>query len=257
MDENGLLDEEQEEMVANSIMDSLAIMPIELLIIPKVEVRKELTESIRQKGVLKPPVIVPMPSGKYTVTQGKHRVVSAVELGLTEIECIVDEVQDAVEQDVELLTDNILRQRNYGDEAQAVERLLKSGLSEADICQRLGGVSLTVIKELMRLKRSMAPKAFKAVKEGKVGRAVALKLSRLGHAAQIDVVKEEKITVKDADAALRVQKDKQFNALYDLVIPSISPDEETALKVEALAQKLSGESRTTLINAAAIIRMGQ
>ena len=256
--EDALLEEEQEELIANSIADSLVVLPFDFLITPQVELRKELTESIRQKGVLKPPVVVPGPNGKYKVTQGKHRVVSAKSLGYTEIECIVDEEQDAVEQDVELLTDNILRERNYGDEAQAVERLLKAGLSEEDICQRLGGVKVTVVKELLRLKRSMAPTAFNAVKTGKVGRAAALKLSRLEPDKQTEVVKssEDKVTVKDADAALRVQKDAQLSTLDSIKTPSVNGNNELALQVEAVAQKHSAKKRTTLIDAASIIRNG-
>jgi len=249
---------EEEDRVANSIADALAIIPLDMIQIPQVELRKELTESIRQKGVLKPPVLVPGKGGKYTVSQGKHRVFSAHHLGFTEIECIVDEEQDAVEQDVELLIDNLLRERNYGDEAQAVERLLKKGLSEDAICQRLGGVKLTVIKELLRLKRSMEPSTFEAVKKGKVPRAAALKLSRLEPAAQKAVVagSEDKVSVKDADAALRVQKAGQLSALDTLVTPAVSLDEDLALQVEGFAQKHSGTKRKVLIEAATIIRSG-
>ena len=111
------------------------------------------------------------------------------------------------------------------------------------------------------MKRTMSPKVFNAVVEGRAGRAVALKLTRLPRKAQLAVIAGSKgmdrISVKDADAALRVQKTKQFTALDNLVIPSIAPDEETALRVEAIAQRFSGLNRKTLVSAATIIRAGQ
>jgi ParB/RepB/Spo0J family partition protein len=99
---------------------------------------EELTESIRESGVLVPPIVFPQ-ADTFVLLAGHRRVRAAREVGLTEIPCIVREDGVSVENLVVALVENLRRKDlTTIEKAKGFARLRDGGLSEREIAQRLG-----------------------------------------------------------------------------------------------------------------------
>lgn len=54
--------------------------------------QQELTESIKENGLLEPIIVRSFPAGKYEIISGHRRVEACKELGITEIPAIIEEL---------------------------------------------------------------------------------------------------------------------------------------------------------------------
>ena len=68
----------------------------------------ELTDSIREQGILEPLVVRPTQDGNYEVIIGSRRLASAKELGLPVVPVVVQEISDA-DAIVRSLVENLQR----------------------------------------------------------------------------------------------------------------------------------------------------
>jgi ParB family transcriptional regulator, chromosome partitioning protein len=103
------------------------------------EALAELTASIREVGLLQPPVVRELANGKFELIMGERRLRASKEAGLTEITVIVKETADD-----DLLRDALLEnlhraQLNPLEEASAYEQLLKDfGCTQEELATRIG-----------------------------------------------------------------------------------------------------------------------
>ena len=100
---------------------------------------KELTDSIRQSGILQPVVVRPAPEGQYELIAGERRWRAAQKAGLKRIPAFVKEATD--EDLIALsLIENIQRQDlNSIEEAKAYQRLVQDfHLTQEEIATRVG-----------------------------------------------------------------------------------------------------------------------
>src|SRR5690242_3801948 len=109
----------------------------------------ELTESIRQHGIIEPLVVTPLGGGKYLLIAGHRRYVAAQRAGLTEAPVTI--VDASEEQRTALqIVENVQRQDLHPlDEAQAYADLLESYGSIAAVA-RLVGVSASTVSGKLR-----------------------------------------------------------------------------------------------------------
>lgn len=103
------------------------------------EALAELTASIKEVGLLQPPVVRALAGGKYELIMGERRLRASKEAGLNEITVIVKETADD-----DLLRDALLEnlhraQLNPLEEAAAYEQLLKDfGCTQEELATRIG-----------------------------------------------------------------------------------------------------------------------
>ena len=113
----------------------------------------ELTESIRQHGVLQPILVAPAnEEGTYVVIAGHRRLAAARAAGLSELPAVVREQQGGA---LELaVVENVQRANlNPIEEARAFERVLRDGgLSQKRLAELLN-VSPALVAERLRLLR--------------------------------------------------------------------------------------------------------
>ena len=101
---------------------------------------QELADSIREKGVLEPLIVVPHPekADGYLVVAGHRRRAASILAGLDEVPVIVRDFTP-VEQEEVMLAENIQREElSPLQEAKAYERLIAGGSSQMDVARKLG-----------------------------------------------------------------------------------------------------------------------
>ena len=138
----------------------------------------ELTESIRQEGILQPILVRPV-GDRYQVVAGERRTRAARLAGLTEIPALIREMDDAAAA-LATAVENLQRQNlDLEDEARCFAHLQElSGLSDRALAERLGKARDYVNRRL-RLLRDR-PDLFAAIREGRITQRAALDLAAGG-----------------------------------------------------------------------------
>jgi ParB/RepB/Spo0J family partition protein len=143
---------------------------------------KELTESVRQDGVLEPILVRPVVPGKdgcaYEIVAGERRFRAATEAQLQDVPVIVRDLTDAKALEIAVI-ENLLRQDlNPIEEADGFQRLLKEhGYSADDLAARTGKSRAYVYT---RLKLVHLPDlAKRALWEERINASIALLIARI------------------------------------------------------------------------------
>jgi len=149
------------------------------------EALAELAASIKEVGLLQPPVVRALSQGKYELIMGERRLRASKEAGLSEITVIVKETADD-----DLLRDALLEnlhraQLNPLEEAAAYEQLLKDfGCTQEELATRVGR-SRPQISNTLRLLR-LPPTVAKRVAAGVLSAGHARALLSLSSSEEIE-----------------------------------------------------------------------
>ena len=89
----------------------------------------QLTNSIRQQGILQPIIVRPRPAGGYELVAGERRLRAATAAGLTHIPAVVRDLEDGAARQIALL-ENLQRENlNEFEETEAIVDLLSLQLN--------------------------------------------------------------------------------------------------------------------------------
>lgn len=196
--------------------------------VPPVKVRAGLLNSIKDKGVLVP-ILVLSRNGSYTVLDGRRRVTAAKAAGIELVPAVVLEEGGP---EVTILA-HATRSENPVAELQAVQELVKEGMSEEEIA-RAGYTSIQRIRKLAKLNR-LHPSLRQAVENGEIAPGVAFQAARLPLEQQKQLLEAEKIT---ADAVREAQSARKQEALPELA--GLVKQEPPATFDELLGQLSAG-----------------
>ena len=113
----------------------------------------ELADSIRQNGILQNLTVVPTEeAGKYTALIGHRRLAAAKLAGLTEVPCVVAEM-DYKDQLGVMFTENVQRaDLTAYEQAECLQMMIDLGASQTDVAKRTGLSEATVSRRLRLLK---------------------------------------------------------------------------------------------------------
>lgn len=128
------------------------------------EALEELTRSIREHGILQP-LSVRRVGSFYELIAGERRLRAGVQAGLTELPCIVMNMDDS-ESSLAALVENLQRQElDFIEQARGISLLMERFcLSQEQAAKRLGK-SQSAIANKLRLLRHSAP-VLEALREG-------------------------------------------------------------------------------------------
>lgn len=114
---------------------------------------RELSDSIRVHGILQPLTVRRKGGGRYELIAGERRLRAAMICGLTEVPCLVMEV-DRENSCVLSLIENLQRRDlDFWEEAKALERLIcLYGLSQEEAAAKVGKSQSAVANKLRLLK---------------------------------------------------------------------------------------------------------
>lgn len=153
---------------------------------------KELSESIRQYGVIQPVTVRKMRDGTYELVAGERRLKAAGLAGLLKIPAIIIEMEDE-DSAIVALVENIQRQNlSFMEEALAYRQLLdKCNLTQEELAKKVG----------------------------KTQSAIANKIRLLRLPASVrEIVKDNSLTERHARALLRLDtEEKQIYAARRIV----------------------------------------
>ena len=112
---------------------------------------EELTESIRQHGVIQPIIVSQGPSDGYVLIAGERRLQAAKRAGLTDVPVVIRESTNVELLELALVENLQRSDLNSLEEATAFQRLIEEyGLTQEDIARRIGR-SRSSVGNTMRL----------------------------------------------------------------------------------------------------------
>ena len=165
------------------------------------EALEELTRSIREHGILQP-LSVRRVGSFYELIAGERRLRAGVQAGLTELPCIVMNMDDS-ESSLAALVENLQRQ-------------------ELDFIEQARGISL--LMERFALSQEQAAKRL-----GKSQSAIANKLRLLRHSAPVlEALREGGLTERHARALLKLSTEEQKLQVIASVVQGSSPESHPA-----------------------------
>jgi ParB family chromosome partitioning protein len=197
------------------------------------EALNELSASIKEVGILQPPVVRALPGGKYELIMGERRLRASKLAGLKTIPVIIRQTPDN-ELLREALLENIHRsQLNALEEAAAYQNLLTDfGYTHDELATKVGK-SRPVISNTLRLLNLPAS----------VQRKVAAGILSAGHARALLSLTEEKLIEVLANRI--VSENLSVRAVEEIVATSSGKSETTKAKgakvTNLRAHEIAGE----------------
>ena len=138
----------------------VTLLPIEKIIANPEQPRKvfkkeeleELSNSIRDYGVLQPILVRRMEQGIYSIIAGERRYRASCQAGLTEIPAIIQNLEEE-QAALIALVENVQREDlNYIEEAKAYKKLMDDfKLTQAEIAQKVGKQQSTISNKIRLL----------------------------------------------------------------------------------------------------------
>lgn len=149
----------------------------------------ELSDSIREHGVIQPLLVRPLTDGSYRLVAGERRYRAARMAGLTEVPVTIREMSDE-EESIFALIENLQREDlNAIEEAEGLKRLIDSfGLTQEQAAARVGK-SRTAVTNALRL-LNLPEEIAALVKDGKVSMGHARALLSVEDAAELSRIAE-------------------------------------------------------------------
>ena len=138
---------------------------------------EELTQSIRQHGVLQP-LSVRRVGTAYELIAGERRLRASIRAGLTEIPCIIMKMDDK-ESGMAALVENLQRQDlDFMEEAQGILLLMERFSLSQEQAARMIGKSQSAVANKLRLLRHSGP-VLEAIRAGELSERHARALLKL------------------------------------------------------------------------------
>jgi ParB family transcriptional regulator, chromosome partitioning protein len=184
---------------------------------------EDLSDSVRQHGILQPLAVTPMGGGKYELIAGERRLRAAKMIGLPAVPVFIKETEGS-EKLVLALIENIQREDlNPIEEARAYRRLTDDfGLTQEDVAKEVGKARSTVAN-MMRL-LELPEEILDAVATGAVSagnaRALLTVSDQKTRFRMFRKMLSGKMTVRDAEAdaqknSSRVRKSPEIMAIEE------------------------------------------
>ncbi len=176
------------------------------------EALQDLTNSIREHGILQPLVVVPLPDGTYQLIVGERRLRAAKQAGLSKVPVIV---RDFLEEQKKLelaLIENIQRHNlDPIEEGLAYKQLSEEyKLTQDEVAKRVGKGRTTVTNMIRLLHLPL--KIQNAISEGKIteghGRAILGLNGMEKQLAMYELILSQNMTVRQVEEKVRELMDR-------------------------------------------------
>ena len=204
---------------------------------------KDLTQSIKERGVIQPIIVRKSNSGnsKYEIIAGERRWQAARKAGLHDIPVVVTDVDDLKSLEFAIV-ENVQRQDlNPLEEAQGYKRLIDEFSYDQEKVSKFIGKSRSYITNCLRL-LNLPFEVLKLIEEKKLSFGHAKIIVGLDNAFFVaNKIIEKKLSVRQAENFVKIFKKKPFkgNNLKDPNIKNLeySISEKTGLNVSIKSDK--------------------
>lgn len=207
----------------------------------------DLTESIKENGILSPLIVRPIENNEYEVISGHRRLHAGIKAGMDKVPVLIYEMdRDAAAialVDSNLHRDNVLPSERAFAYKLKMEALSHQGkrtdLTSAQVEPKLSteiigeseNVSRETVKRYIRLTK-LLPELLKYVDEGQIAFTPAVELSYLNDIEQQDLLEaiESEYCTPSLSQAVRMKKLSQAGKLNDDKILEIMSEEKANQK---------------------------
>ena len=197
----------------------------------------ELTNSIKEQGVIQPIVVRPNKSseGKYEIIAGERRWLAAQNAGLHEIPVVILNVDDVKSLEFAIV-ENVQRQDlNPIEEARGYQRLVEDFNYNQEKLSKFIGKSRSYIANSLRL-LSLPQEVHLMVEQGNLSAGHARSLIGLNNSVDIArKIIQKKLSVRQSEILVRQFRDKKFKLISkkDSNVLAVQKDleEKTGLSV--------------------------
>ena len=173
---------------------------------------EELTNSIKEQGVIQPIVVRPSKSseGKYEIIAGERRWLAAQNAGLHEIPVVILNVDDVKSLEFAIV-ENVQRQDlNPIEEAKGYQRLVDDFNYNQEKLSQFIGKSRSYIANSLRL-LSLPDEVLVMVEQGNLSAGHARSLISLSNSVEIaKKIIQKKLSVRQSEILVRRYRDKKF-----------------------------------------------
>ena len=176
---------------------------------------EELTNSIKEQGVIQPIVVRPNKSfkGKYEIIAGERRWLASQNAGLHEVPAVILDVDDVKSLEFSIV-ENVQRQDlNAVEEARGYQRLVNDFNYNQEKLSQFIGKSRSYIANSLRL-LSLPEQVLLMVEQGNLSASHARSLIGLNNA--IDIAKkiiQKKLSVRQSEILSRQFRNKKFKLI--------------------------------------------
>ena len=173
---------------------------------------EELTNSIKEQGVIQPIVVRPNKSfkGKYEIIAGERRWLASQNAGLHEVPAVILDVDDVKSLEFSIV-ENVQRQDlNAVEEARGYQRLVNDFNYNQEKLSQFIGKSRSYIANSLRL-LSLPEEVLTMVVQGNLSAGHARSLISLNNS--VDIAKkiiEKKLSVRQSEILVKQFRDKKF-----------------------------------------------
>ena len=205
---------------------------------------EELTNSIKEQGVIQPIVVRPNKTsdGKYEIIAGERRWLASQNAGLHEVPVVVLNIDDVKSLEFAIV-ENVQRQDlNPIEEAKGYQRLIDDFNYNQDKLSKFIGKSRSYIANSLRL-LSLPEEVLKMVEQGNLSSGHARSLIGLPNAKNIaKQITDRKLSVRQAEQIVKSFRNKKNIKLVpkkDINIIELEKalEDKTGLKVSILNKK--------------------
>lgn len=170
----------------------------------------ELSESIKQHGVLQPLLVRPLPGGGYQLVAGERRWRACRMAGVREVPVVVKELTDTETMEIAIIENLQREDLNPIEEAEGLQALVdKCGLTQEEVAASVGK-SRPAIANSLRLLR-LPQEVRDMTREGRISAGHARALLSLDNDAMIfeaaQNIISNNLTVRDVERLAKI-KDK-------------------------------------------------
>jgi ParB family chromosome partitioning protein len=171
-------------------------IPIEKIIANQLQPRKdmgdlkELTESIREKGIIEPVIVRPR-DGHFEIIAGERRFRAAKQAGMSEVPCIEHDIPDNEALELSIVENIQRKDLNVFEQAQSIMALAEMyGYTHEEIALKIGKSRVTV-SELIRVTDLPAEIRQKCLEMGINSKTFLLELTKLEDPAKMIKILEQ------------------------------------------------------------------
>jgi len=234
----------------SKVKNNINKLPIHKLVRNKFQPRKifnkesleDLTNSIRERGIIQPIVVRPSNDENYEIIAGERRWLASQKAGLHEVPVVLLEIDDVKSLEFSIV-ENVQRQDlNPIEEAQGYQRLVDDFSYNQEKISKFIGKSRSHIANSLRL-LNLPKEVISLVENEKISAGHARSLVGLSNAEQIArKIVDKKLTVRQSENLVRALRNSKNYKVKPLKDPNIlglekSIEDKAGLKVEIKANK--------------------
>ena len=177
---------------------------------------EELTNSIKEQGVIQPIVVRPSKSndGKYEIIAGERRWLASQNAGLHEVPVVILDVDDVKSLEFAIV-ENVQRQDlNPIEEAQGYQKLIDDFNYNQDKLSKFIGKSRSYIANSLRL-LSLPQEVLLMIEKGDLTAGHGRSLIGLNNASEIGKkIVKQRLSVRQAESLTKQFRDKKFKLVH-------------------------------------------